>query len=84
MRYTITAPVATFTGEVAGVGFASGVATLDTERPGAGAALTYFSRKGYTVEPVEEPKAEPEPESEVKETPKRPRRAGAKEEETEQ
>jgi hypothetical protein len=82
MRYTITAPERDFTGEVAGVGFARGTATVDSDNPGARAALAYFGRKGYTVEPVEESKPELEPEGRA--APKRARRAGTKEEETEQ
>jgi hypothetical protein len=93
MRYTITAPVENFTGEVAGVAFAHGTATVDTDRSGAANALGYFQRRGYTVAPVERPEPETpsEPESETpsepeseKAAPKRTRRAGTKEEETNQ
>lgn len=62
-QYKITAPVALFSGTVAGVVFSQGQAllTVDTETsPAEGAtslpqprrALTYFQRKGYTVEEV--------------------------------
>lgn len=65
-QYKITAPVALFSGEVAGVVFSQGQALLtvdpDAERaegstalPKANRALAYFERKGYTVEEVEKP-----------------------------
>jgi hypothetical protein len=65
-QYKITAPVADFRGEVAGVVFSQGQALLtvaeDAERvdgvtslPRPNLALAYFLRKGYTVEKVEKP-----------------------------
>lgn len=62
-QYKITAPVALFSGTVAGVVFSQGQALLtvddDAERadgatslPQPNRALTYFLRKGYTVEEV--------------------------------
>jgi hypothetical protein len=59
MRYKITAPEQSFSGQVAGVAFTRGSATVHTDRPGGPAALGYFQRKGYTVEPVDESTAEP-------------------------
>lgn len=62
-QYKITAPVALFSGEVAGVVFSQGQALLtvnqDAERadgatnlPQPNRALAYFERKGYKVEEV--------------------------------
>jgi hypothetical protein len=48
--HKITAPVSGYTGTVAGVTLANGTAETDNE-----AALSYFRRHGYSVEPVEEP-----------------------------
>lgn len=59
MRYEIKSPVAGFSGEVAGVAFTRGTATLDAGRQGA--ALAYFARKGYTVEAADRPTEELEP-----------------------
>lgn len=52
MRYRIAAPAEGHTGVVAGVPFRGGVAELDTDAPGAGAALAYFRRRGYSIEPA--------------------------------
>jgi hypothetical protein len=52
MRYKITAPVPGFTGKVAGIDFAKGVATIDTAVDGERRALEYFRRKAYVVEEV--------------------------------
>ena len=55
-RYDITAPERHFSGEVAGVVFSNGKATVDGDADGAPAALAYFRRKGYGVggdEPVQ-------------------------------
>lgn len=49
--YTITAPVATFRGDLAGLVFRDGKATADSERDRA--ALDYCRRRGYTVEPLD-------------------------------
>ncbi|MFI8850757.1 hypothetical protein [Streptomyces sp. 891-h] len=46
MKHTIIAPVAEFTGVVAGVHFADGKAETDNEN-----AVAYFLRQGYTVKP---------------------------------
>jgi hypothetical protein len=64
-QYKITAPVADFRGEVAGVVFSQGQALLTvddagspegaTSLPPARRALVYFERKGYTVEEVKKP-----------------------------
>lgn len=53
MRFEITAPVSTFSGEVAGVHFARGLAQLDTEEKGGAQALAYFSRKAYGITPLD-------------------------------
>ncbi|RLP68358.1 hypothetical protein D9V30_10235 [Mycetocola reblochoni] len=45
-KATVTAPVAGFTGSVAGVTFADGKAEGEIPQ----AALSYFERQGYTVE----------------------------------
>ncbi|MFH8792199.1 hypothetical protein [Streptomyces sp. NPDC017941] len=47
--YNITAPEKDFSGEVAGVVFSKGEATLDSEHEHATAALSYFSRRGYGI-----------------------------------
>jgi len=44
----ITTPVKGFTGKVAGVAFTDGVGTTKDE-----AAVSYFTRQGYTVAPTE-------------------------------
>lgn len=65
-QYKITAPVALFSGTVAGVVFSQGQALLtvdqDAERadgatalPKPNVALAYFRRKGYTVEEAKKP-----------------------------
>lgn len=65
-QFKITAPVALFSGAVAGVVFSQGQALLtvdeDAERadgatslPQPNRALSYFLRKGYTVEEVKKP-----------------------------
>jgi hypothetical protein len=69
-KYKITAPVARFRGEVVGVVFHDGTAILsvpdgppsadDPATRGPRAALTYFQRKGYRVEPLEPQPAEPQ------------------------
>jgi hypothetical protein len=55
-QYEITAPEPQFSGEVAGVVFSKGKATLDSDHPDALAALSYFRRRGYGVggDPVAE------------------------------
>lgn len=52
--YRVTAPVAGYTGTVAGVDLVDGQAV--TSDPGA---VAYFRRHGYTVEPVDQVPAEP-------------------------
>jgi len=47
--YNITAPESHFSGEVAGVVFSKGKATVDGDNENAAAALAYFRRKGYGV-----------------------------------
>ncbi|GGM76997.1 hypothetical protein GCM10012275_54560 [Longimycelium tulufanense] len=51
MRYRITTPVAGFTGEVAGVTFASGVAHCENSD---GPALAYFRSQGYGITRLDE------------------------------
>lgn len=57
MRYRITAPERTHNGVVAGITFHQGQAEVDDT---ATAALAYFRRRGYGVDPVDrtEPTAE--------------------------
>lgn len=47
--YDITAPEPQFSGEVAGVVFSKGKATLDGDHEHAASALAYFSRRGYGI-----------------------------------
>lgn len=47
----VSTPVADFTGEVVGVRFEGGVASVPDDSP----VLAYFARHGYRIEP--EPKA---------------------------
>lgn len=47
--YDITAPEPQFSGEVAGVNFSQGTATLDSRHEHAAAALAYFGRRGYGI-----------------------------------
>lgn len=66
MRYTVTAPAAGFSGDIAGVVFRDGTAVAEDGRHKA--ALAYFRRRGYTVEP----ESAPEPVTEqVDEKPKK-------------
>jgi hypothetical protein len=63
-QYKITAPEPHFSGEVAGVVFSKGKATLDSDHDNAAAALAYFSRRGYGInggEPTAEPAGPFEP-----------------------
>jgi len=53
-EFKVTAPDEGFSGQVAGVSFTKGTATVDSA--GNRAALAYFRRRGYTVEQVNEPK----------------------------
>lgn len=50
-EFYVTAPDGEFAGDVAGVRFSGGSAVADGVRDRA--ALAYFRRRGYTVEPVE-------------------------------
>lgn len=56
MRYRITAPVANYRGDLAGLIFRAGVAEADSDNDFA--ALEYCRRRGYTVEPADAPEAE--------------------------
>lgn len=58
MRFRVTTPEEKFTGEVAGVSFAKGVAEVDGDEHRD--ALRYFRSAGYAVEPVDEDPVEPE------------------------
>ncbi|MEU5608449.1 hypothetical protein AB0H03_06775 [Streptomyces sparsogenes] len=61
--YNITAPEPQFSGEVAGVIFSKGKATIDGDGENAAAALSYFRRRGYGVDgdATAEPAARHEP-----------------------
>jgi hypothetical protein len=50
MRYTVTAPNAEFTGEIGGVAFYHGAATVESEQA---STLGYFRRRGFTLTPAE-------------------------------
>lgn len=66
-----------YTGEVADVAFAHGVATVDDATSEGRRALAYFRRKGgYLVEPIED--AEPAPIEPVDDQPKPPGRSASK------
>ncbi len=63
MRYLIQSPRDTFGGEVAGVRFHRGAATIDSVTDAA--AYAYFQRAAYTVSPVEDAEQQsPPPEAE--------------------
>ena len=53
MQYKITTPTPGYTGEVAGVAFAKGIATIDDSDERQRRALAYFRRKAYVVEAVD-------------------------------
>ncbi|WP_036374354.1 hypothetical protein [Micromonospora sp. ATCC 39149] len=55
--FKLTTPTPGFTGKVAGVAFADGTATVDSETHGR--ALAYFRRRGYRVEEASEPVVTP-------------------------
>ena len=56
-RFKVSAPVADYTGEAAGVEFRDGVAEVD-----AGPALAYFRQAGYGVEEIDAvPESTPKP-----------------------
>lgn len=55
MQYKVTAPAAGFSGDSAGVVFTDGIAVTDDSNR---AALAYFRRRGYTVEPETGPDPE--------------------------
>lgn len=61
MKYTVTAPVKGFTGDVAGVHLADG--RYEGELPPQ--SLAYFREAGYTVERVDEPDPAPQPDPEA-------------------
>lgn len=58
-EYRVTAPVKGFKGEIGGVGFHKGVATVEGEQK---AELAYFRRKGFLVEEIK-PVVEAPPEA---------------------
>jgi len=70
-RYRVTAPAGGYSGVSVGVPFRDGVALVDSSEHGA--ALAYFRRRGYRVEP----EAPAEPEQPAK-APTRARRGAAK------
>lgn len=53
MQFTVTAPVAGYTGRRAGVHFVGGSVTLDDENPAHARALQHFMRREYEVTPVD-------------------------------
>jgi hypothetical protein len=53
MQFTVTAPVAGFTGRRAGVHFVGGSVTLDDDNPAEARALAHFMRREYEVTPVD-------------------------------
>lgn len=66
MAITVHSPEPEFSGEVAGVVFARGTATVHPGSPTAAAALAYFRRRGYTVTDEDsrpEPAAASEPQA---------------------
>ncbi|GFH36628.1 hypothetical protein [Streptomyces pacificus] len=65
-QFTVTAPVAKFTGESCGVAFKGGTGTVSDASKEGRSAIEYFRRRGYTLTPVE---TEPEPEQEPDTTP---------------
>lgn len=56
---TIHSPEPEFSGDIAGVRFSEGAASVDPQAPHAAAALAYFRRRGYRV--VEESAVEAGP-----------------------
>lgn len=56
-KFTVTAPVASFDGDVAGLVFRAGKATADSDADAR--ALAYCRRHGYGVEPVEGASGQP-------------------------
>lgn len=62
-QFTVTAPVAGFTGESCGVVFKDGVGHVDDATKEGRAAIEYFRRRGYTLtaEGADDGESEPEP-----------------------
>lgn len=75
-KYTVTAPRSDFTGVVAGVAFARGVALVDGDAQGR--ALSYFRRRGYDVQAPSEPAAATPP-ALADATPETPKRSASTE-----
>jgi hypothetical protein len=65
-QFTVTAPVAGFSGESAGVAFKDGVGRVNDNTKEGRAAIEYFRRRGYTLTPEG---ADEEPETAEQETP---------------
>lgn len=59
--FDVRAPLAGFTGTVAGVEFAGGTAQVDTGNDAGRAAYAYFERAGYRISPVEDEAPEQAP-----------------------
>jgi hypothetical protein len=74
VEYTVTAPEQGYSGDVAGAVFVDGSATVPESST---AALTYFRRRGYTVEPVGAQVAQSEPEATSDARPKKSASKGA-------
>ncbi|MCX4575614.1 hypothetical protein OHB41_20960 [Streptomyces sp. NBC_01571] len=60
-RYTVEAPVRTFSGESVGVQFSKGTGHVDDSTKDGRAAIEYFRRQGYALTPEGGPEAEDNP-----------------------
>ncbi|MFD6968376.1 hypothetical protein [Streptomyces sp. NPDC059949] len=58
MRYEITAPESTFTGDSAGATFVKGTAQVDSDTGAGRSQLNYFRSSGYGVRALDEEPAE--------------------------
>ena len=68
-QFTVTAPVAGFSGESAGVVFKDGVGQVNDASKEGRAAIEYFRRRGYTLTAESADEAETEAETEEQQTP---------------
>lgn len=69
-EFTVTAPVADFTGESVGVAFKDGAGHVNDSTKEGRAAIEYFRRRGYTLTAVVD--EEPEEETGQQEPPQTP------------
>lgn len=67
MRYTVTAPLPGFTGNVVGVDFKDAVGEVDASTDSGQAAYQFFQRHQYAMTPIEDD--EPEQEQDDSQTP---------------